>query len=984
MKKWLDNDFTFWIGNFYNSFIQSAVTSTVIEYAINQGQNAWVTGQRVKDVISGIYDIPPKYLPGSYIRSEAYWQGLATEAITRSAVFGVIEPMLAAEVETYEIINAGDERVCPLCRHMNGKTFSIQHAVELRDNFLNSTTPTEVKTIHPWRTLKEVKDWDEATLAANGMQLPSFHFFCRCDIVAKTFKEYDQVVTMTPRPTRPPGGLPNMTQLERVGDASHLGGAGKKEIWEDNKGQRYLFKYSKLKYSDKEEPFKAHIQAAASNLAGKLYDAEKYLQVKVVRHPGGGLGTLQKLEDVEGDLKQINWQSLSTEDWKRIQEEHVLDWTIGNFDSHAGNFIKLKNGRLLGIDKEQAFRYLDDAKSGTMSYNYHPNAKYGEQEPLCNTVYRFFAHNQVDLDLQTVLPAIKRLEAISDEEYKKIFRPYAKALKGNDIEAEKLLGFIVARKNLVRESYRKFFTQILKERDKSFSGTFKFLDEISEQEAKLLPLSVKNLTKYELSQLTKKDLKLLAKAKKIPYAHYMTEDELVEVLTGSEGASEIIVMVKARTNANIGARLPKKAQVQPEGDIFENLDVVAKTPYGQSFRKDSQFIEGQQVTVRRFQVDGNLGYQLYLKIPQNFHGDVMSALSRSGLSVDLDRLKFYRGYRDQKTGIYKASAMNEYYKAAATVARGNGIEVYFVHDDQFRAYLGHFEIRVFEPDGEKAARKVRDFFKRSGLEKIMDSPTREDERLHKLSVLAWQHKPREEFSLPRAGRTAGQMEQFLRSHGLDLDMAQKLIEKEVWPGYRTYVLSDIVKAYREAGGVHLFAGVGRDPKNVVAILSKENPGLMSTAQRHQHGIIGNGSSEEKDEKVGGADNAFVRLVTKNAMGKYDYDDHYKGEGYRIVYDLKALERCDWYAYTYDNYGATDPDTYGNRLGAIDHIKAVNDRYTEGNEVMFRRGLGNEYIKEIHCNTELERSSLIRTLRDANINELNGIDVEDLVIVRNKI
>jgi len=981
MMTWLDKDFNFWIGNFYNTFIQDAVTLTVQEYAINQGQNAWTTGQRIKDVINGQYEIPPKYLPGSYIRAEAYWQGLATNAITRAAVFGAIEPMLAAEVETYEIINAGDERVCSLCRHMNGKTYSINHAVDLRDKFLSATSPVEVKTIHPWRSLKQVKDWDQATLAANGMQLPDFHFHCRCDIVAKTFKEYDQPVPMTPRTPRQGSGLPGMNQLALVDSSPSLGGAGKKEIWEDNKGQRYLFKYSTLKYSDKEEPFKAHIQQASSGLASKLYDADKYIRVKVVHHPGGGLGTLQKLEDVEGDLKQINWKSLSSEDWKRIQEEHVLDWSIGNFDSHAGNFIKLKDGRLMGIDKEQAFRYIDDASSWKMSMDYHPNAKYGEQEPLYNTMYRAFAQNQVDLDLQTVLPVIKRLEAIPDDEYKKIFRPYAKALKGNDIEAEKLLGFIVARKNAVRESYRKFFTQLLQERDKSFTGVFKFLDEMTEQEARFLPLAAKNLTKHELSQLTKKDLKLLAKAKKIPYCHYMKEDELIEVLAGTDKAGEILAMVKARTNANIGARLPAKTVEKPEGDIFEDLGVVAKTPYGQAFKKDGQMVEGQQVAVRRFQVDGNLGYQLYFKIPKQFHGDVVTAFAKSGLDINLGRLKFYRGYRDQNSGVFRVSAADEYYRASSTVATGNGIEVYFVHDDRMRAYLGHFEIRIFEPDGKKAAQRVKDFLRKSGLEKIMENPTPEEGRLHRLSVLAWQHRPREEYQLDRGNRSVGQMEAFLKSHGIDPAMADKLIEKEVWPNYRTFINPGMVKEYRDAGGVHLFAGVGTEPERVATIVSKDSPGLMSTLQRYQHGIIGDGSSEDSDEVKGGADNAFVRLVTKNAKGKHKYDDHFKGGGYRLIFDLKSLERCDWYAYNRDSFGSTEQNKYSNRMGALEHIKEVNDDYNQGNEIMFRRGLAKEYIKEIHCNTEWEKLRLIQALKDAGINELNGIKADDLVKVR---
>lgn len=189
-KDWLAKDTTYWMGNFYNQFIKDAVTATVTEYAINQGQPYSVVGQKIKEVIAGNFPIPPKYLPGSYIRAEGYFSGLASNAVTRATIFGRIEPMVAAEVETYEILNAGDARVCPLCRHMNGKTFSISHAVDMRDKYLAATTPDDIKNIGQWRTLKEVKDWDVAQLAASGMSIPPFHFMCRCDIVVSTFAEY--------------------------------------------------------------------------------------------------------------------------------------------------------------------------------------------------------------------------------------------------------------------------------------------------------------------------------------------------------------------------------------------------------------------------------------------------------------------------------------------------------------------------------------------------------------------------------------------------------------------------------------------------------------------------------------------------------------------------------------------------------------------------------------------------------------------------
>ena len=188
-KDWLVKDTVYWIGNFYNSFVRDAVTQTVIQYAIEEGQNYWTTGQRIKEVLGGTYEIPPKYLPGSYIRAESYWQLLASNATTRANIFGQIEPMLAADVTEYEILAAHDERMCPLCGKMDGKRFSIEHAVKLRDDMMNAKTPEDVKTVHPWHTVKDIKSWAPEELAGQGMALPPFHGSCRCDIVVSSFVE---------------------------------------------------------------------------------------------------------------------------------------------------------------------------------------------------------------------------------------------------------------------------------------------------------------------------------------------------------------------------------------------------------------------------------------------------------------------------------------------------------------------------------------------------------------------------------------------------------------------------------------------------------------------------------------------------------------------------------------------------------------------------------------------------------------------------
>jgi hypothetical protein len=777
--------------------------------------------------------------------------------------------------------------------------------------------------------------------------------------------------------------IPPVDQLTYKGSGSYLGGAGQKHIYTDAQGGNYIFKPAITKGGYTPEPFRAHVQEAASVLGRKIYAAENVLEVKAVE-VGGKIGTLQKLEpEVLGDLKKLNWQTLPADDIKRIQEEHVLDWTIGNFDSHGGNFLKLKDGQILGADKEQAFRYLTDKNSWKMSYSYHPNSAYGEQEPLYNTIYRSFAKNETDLDLNAVLPALKRLEAILDDEYKELFRSYAESLKGKGPEAEGLLNAIVERKALARESYREFYTTLLKQRDPSFTGTFRFLDEVTAAELSAQPIAAKVVSKFELDQMTSKSLKTMAADQgNIKYFNYMTKEELVKVLADPDTIPDTVLAVGERIQQLKAARKVKAPKPGKTPDIFDDLDAAVKNPLGFGVKKDAKMVENQVITVRRISIDGRQGFQIYFKVPRVFHKDVGSSMK--ALGSRRGRIRFYRGHRDENTGVYIADSGKMKLKGEAwALAEGSNIEMTFVTSESLRAYTGYCEFIVYEEDGVKAAADIKAFLKKLNLDPVTMDPRAEDEYLHRLNLYAWQRFPKDEAKVAFETRTVAEMERFLRDRMTDPARAMAMVEKEVFPGYKTYVEEGIAQKYNSAGAVNLWAGVGTKPDRVVEMLKPGSPGLMSSIQRFQSGMFDVGGSEGADEGSGGADSAFVRLVTAGNKGKYSYGAHYKGGGYRLIYDTKALERLDWYAYNSDSFGKTYGH-FSDRLSPVNHIKQVERSYSTGNEIMFRRGISNEHLREIHCDTDSERQALLKALKAAGINEYNGIEIEKLVRTRSQI
>lgn len=356
---------------------------------------------------------------------------------------------------------AGDSDVCPMCEAFAGQEYAIDQ-------------PFQGKALYQGQTM-----------------IPPFHPRCRC---ATHFEETAPPVfqpatapqtaqnALAPwpggsaqaQPQTAPGtsqaaipagiGVPNgMTYNKQL----NIGNTGKMESWTDAAGNEWYFKPAQQKYSGTPEPFRAYVQEAGYKVQG-IVDPDSAVQVGV-GDLNGKFGAFQKKVNTTGGIDLEAWQTgaatdLGADITGQIQREHVTDWLLGNFDAHGENFVTDASGRIIGLDKEQSFRYIKDAASGKMSYTYHPNSAYGETEPLYNTMYRRFAKGEIDLNLQDTLTYIKRVESIPDAEYREIFREYAESLHGKGKAAEDLLDAIVDRKSGLRETYRAFYSDLLTER----------------------------------------------------------------------------------------------------------------------------------------------------------------------------------------------------------------------------------------------------------------------------------------------------------------------------------------------------------------------------------------------------------------------------------------------------------------------------------------------------------------------------------------
>lgn len=1008
---------------------------------------------------------------------------------------------------------------------------------------------------------------------------------CRCTMLATQLE--DMHIEFEPVLQAKSGIPSNLTYSK---DGGYLGGAGEKHILVDAQGNEYIAKPAYKKYSTEPEPFRAHVQQAAAKVHSWV-DPDNFIEVRTMTLKIKGkdvVSTVQPLlKGVEGDLKGTPVHGLTTAQRKAVQREHVTDWLVANFDGHGGNLIKLADGRILGVDKEQAFRYIDKPGAKKMSTEFHPNAQYGEKEPIYNTLYRGFAKKEIDLDLQTVLPHIARIEKISAKEYRENFRPYAESLKGKGTAAEDLLDTILARKGSLREDYRTFYSDLLTERygkptkcvfadepgygaaiAASVKAKAPYAPPVTASPAPAAPTikpptpksaqttatqnAATHLSATELKTMTISSLKSIAKEAKIPYFLNMNKTELVTALAYPEKASQMSQQVRDRLNAaklkregkateepkykvaladdatvnrlyrqtgtwmdvtpaqgeiagalggyelgnsrlaiahtkdgrlagavrwtedattlyvrNLGslaagsgsemmeflARQAQKAgkgiyvQVpdasvggfferigmwkhdmgasfdgrcwivrsnevpqfikglearravtakpvpnavppKPTGhtiDLFDDLSLVAKTPYGQGVRKDAHLVEGQQITVRRIEAEGKDGYQVFFKVPEASHQAVVAGLRGKGVR-ELDPQYFNRGRIDAQTGKYIMTDSIGANQGQAHVWKGRGIEVRFSNDKDVYATFGLLDVRVLgAKSGAEAAQKLKAVLKDLGLDGATLPPTPDADRKMRLARLIWQDAPKVAYDhrLQMPGMPLKELEALAKASKVDLKRLNKVVDQEVYPGYITQVEQGRSQAYKKAGAEYLWAGAGHESNRVADLFKTESPGLMSGLQRTLNGVFGRGASSSSDFGTGGADSVFLRIATKSGKG-HDYGDHFSGGGYQVIVGTKEMNRLDWFAHESDQYGRTGGSDFANRKPALEHVKSLQREYRSGNEIMFRRGIAKENIIAVHCRDNYSKKALVDEFKSRGIYRINGVAIEDFVKVRSSI
>lgn len=839
-------------------------------------------------------------------------------------------------------------------------------------------------------------------LYAGSKETPPAHPRCRC---AVDYQEIEPpIIQPEPQAPLPAWGAqpppipdpqaPTIPQSLAVPDGmtsqgpAKLGGTGEMIQYKDGGGQPWLFKPAQSK-SGTPEPFRAYVQEAGYKVQA-IVDPDTAVPVGTGTLDGR-LGAFQKRVDTLATAPNFKaWQSgtapLPDGFTAQFQREHVTDWLLGNFDSHGGNFVVDNSGRLVGIDKEQAFKYIAKDGSKSMSYAFHPNKSYGEQEPIYNTIYRRFAKGEIDLNLQDTLTYIKRVEAIPDNEYREIFRSYAEALHGKGPEAEKLLDAIVERKAALRETYRSFYADLLTERTGK-KQVFIWADEMQAHVKQ--PLAAVTHSPDVLKQMNMAELKQLAKQKAIPYYNNFSKPQLVQAISDPVKAVEISAQTKARLLSQRAARAANatpKPLLVPKGalgasDVFKDMSVIPAQRIGVPIYSDKGMVEGLNLTARRVSIDGSEVYELVGKLTESTWSATWDTLKGQS---DIRQFVFEKA--DDTLALLSSRPINMggvNIKARVLEDGDSKLELY-VHNGakQYNGWKGFFRLRVAATaNGTADAKAARDMLERVGLVDLTSTPTTEAETIFKKTRLLWQNAPSRmsELSGLTGKDLTDKLDAMLTEEGLTKRVGN-LVTRTVFDGYSTVVEQGISKEYSKAGLRYVWAGVSNDDA-VVSIL--QGKGFMSTNTRSLAGMDFTGASPESDMGTGGSDSVFTRIGVKMKKGSQPrFDNCYMGGGYRIIISPEVMERTDWYAYDHDNYGTISD--LASRSTPLDFIKSMATKYRSGNEIMFRRGIPKEQFTGIVCPSDVKRTQLLGKLKKAGITEVNGVPVKDFVKVGDEI
>jgi hypothetical protein len=273
-----------------------------------------------------------------------------------------------------------------------------------------------------------------------------------------------------------PHDLPYANDLSYKQSGAHLGGAGYKDIFHDKTGKPWLFKLAQEKSGGKAKPYAAHVQAGFSKAAVKVKPNHLPIGVTLLKTGSTGagpeIGTVQPyIDPPPPTLSGVEPKDLTFKEKVSLAAEHILDWAGSQHDSHGKQLMRV-NGEIIGIDKEQGFRYFEFGQGDKLSINYQPPGN--PETPYYNKFWADWKAGKFEFDPQTMGKYVDALDKIDDNEYLEGYKGYAQSLYANDpFKQKQFLNAVLNRKKSVRKDFEAFITDLYKKKT-NHEGFFTF------------------------------------------------------------------------------------------------------------------------------------------------------------------------------------------------------------------------------------------------------------------------------------------------------------------------------------------------------------------------------------------------------------------------------------------------------------------------------------------------------------------------------
>ncbi len=694
----------------------------------------------------------------------------------------------------------------------------------------------------------------------------------------------------------------------------------------DAPGEKYLLK----QLSD---PFKANAEitgCALYKLANEDVIGVEMLAPELLSKElrgGSRFVTLQRMEPgvesltgVIGGKGQPDFSKLTTEQQAQLLAHGIASWIAGEHDGHAEQYL-LKGGKLLRIDLGQALKYTLSANGDKLDLDYHPNAMYGEARPAHMQLLRAIKEGKIDaavLSHPTVKAAAEMASKLSESAIEKAVGAYGDLRPGGKSKAE--------------------ITAMLKKR----------------------------------SENVKKDWA-----------------KLFEDVTGKTYAWDAVVKAKPK----LKPRVPKQTQENDSAPKLQaGVDLAKAKPSLETFGAvtllgDGDKLRGQAWRVQRADVVGpretEANYTITGELDQSIWPELERVMRAKGARDDNWESYARVGLFDRSNDTAKSpvkqfdflKATNFLGKAIVYDDPGLNYRVTFADSSAKTAMRGKIKIETFSSDPDQAQEMLGNALKELGLDryKLDVKPAAKDTTLARASRALWNI----EGGSYQRPLTVEEATQRLESYGVDV---KKLIAQQNSLGYEEPVIPGRWKKYRKEGVRFLYHHFETADAVVRGISGADGGkgGLLSTVARTENGIIRMGSSSSEDLNTGGASSAFARIVGElsTSAAKKWYSEYH----YTAIVNPQILDRTDWYAYNYDNWGRTADSSFTSRAGADDHIKTVVRSGQRDNEIMFRNAVAREDILLFAVPDEAMRSSMLESLSSSGVTTIRGQALDEMVVV----